>query len=233
MNTTNYIPDRAIPEFSFYTNVHKLVRKEIFETCILVGNTDLYDKESLDTFKNKFNALLELLRNHASHEETFIHPLLNNMPAEFNLLSNEHEESEALLSGLENLFIQVIDAANKTACLKYSNQFYLELCQFASVYLNHLNFEETTIMTALRAHYDLSALNEVMDNFKKSQPVEEAMQSLNLLFAAISPAESQFFLTSVQESVPNEIFLEICKIAMSAMPANNWQKMDAHTSIRM
>jgi len=182
----NYKLEKAMPKFSLYTAIHKAIRKEMFETCLMAGSIDYYNNKASDNFMEKFNALLALLRSHSIHEDTFIHPLLEKMPDVFAFVNNDHQELEEELSQLEQLLDSVLAIENKTDCLEAGNNFYLALSQFTSKYLAHLLFEEQTIMPALHENYDLSFLMAVMDRFKTSQSPEEAMHSLDLILRAIN-----------------------------------------------
>ena len=224
----DYVLDKAIPQFSLYTNIHKAIRKEIFETCILAGNTDLSETKPLQSFLDKFNNLLSLLRKHSFHEDTFIHPLLEHKKLpEFALLEAEHSELEMQSQHLEQMLSQALTSENKTSFLFQGNQFYLALNQFASDYLKHLFLEETKIMAVLHENYAMPALTEVIEQFKKAQPLEEAMQSLRMMFTAIHPAETLVILSSIQKGAPYELFQKICHTAQEVIPKDTWEKIDS------
>ncbi|WP_244946886.1 haloalkane dehalogenase [Legionella israelensis] len=226
-----YTLEKAVPKFSLYTTIHKAIRKEIFETCSLAGTTDFSDYKSLTIFLDRFNSLLDLLRKHSIHEDTFIHPLLAEKKlSEFELLNIDHQELEEQLQNLEQALDQVLSSESKTTMLELGNKFYLSLSQFASQYLQHLAFEETKIMDVLYTNYDLSELMQFMNKFKKSQSNEEAMQSLSLMLTAINPAEGLSMLINIQKSVPYEVFQNICQMAQQRMSADNWEKIDAQLS---
>jgi hypothetical protein len=214
-------------KFSFYTTIHKAIRKEIFALCVLAGQTDFYDTNLSESFEEKLKGLFTLLREHSRHEEIFIHPLLleKNL-VEFESINKDHQELEDDLDNLEKLFAHLIEADNKASCLEDANNFYLELCQFASHYLAHLYFEEKHIMETLINNYDLSELQTAMDRFKKAQSLEDALATLTLMFASINSAESLFMLTTMQQSVPHELFNKVCQLAKSTMPKDNWGKIE-------
>jgi hypothetical protein len=63
--------------FSFYTPIHKGIRNEIAEVCVLAGKTNFIDGSEACFFKEKFLSLLDILKSHSEHEHAFIHPLLS------------------------------------------------------------------------------------------------------------------------------------------------------------
>lgn len=224
----NYSIDKAIPKFSIYTNIHKAIRKEIFLMCSWAGRIDFFDKNETQKFLQQFKSLLSLLRDHSKHEDTFIHPLLQKKGlVEFNLLHNEHEELEQKLVDLENLLHKSLDSPDKTIGLELSNVFYLEFCHFASNYLHHLHFEEVDVMAALHRNYDQFELLRIMEQFKKSQTIEETKTSLKGIFSSINPYESLFVLSSIQKAVPCDLFMELCELAKMNISEQHWEKIDA------
>jgi hypothetical protein len=220
------------PKFSFYTTIHKAIRKIIFETCILAGMTDFSDKKSAALLMEKFSSLLILLRHHSINEDSFIHPLLaKKQLAEFDYMQHDHEALEEQLNQLEKLLATVFAAKDKTKIFALGNTFYLALNQFNSVYLHHLHLEETKIMTCLLENYELSMLQEAMERFLKSQAPAEAMRTLTLMLAAINPQEALFLLNNIQQAAPPKIFLHLCELAQNLMSEDNWQKIASQLCI--
>jgi|GEM_PF-905361 len=219
------------PAFSLYTTIHKAIRRAIAETCVLAGQTDFFDNQAAVLFTGKFNSLLTLLRSHSIHEDTFIHPLLEQKQLpEFSHLKNDHEELEKQLYKLEQSLNEVLETEDRTKTYELGNEFYLALNQFNSTYLQHLQMEETSIMNCLREHYAISDLLDVMERFKKSQAPEEAMQSLGLMLAAINPHEALFMLANIQKTAPQGVFLKICELAQNVISEDNWEKISAQFS---
>ncbi len=219
------------PKFNFYTTIHKAIRKEIFSLCVLAGQIDFYVPKESESFGEKLDALFLLLREHSKHEETFIHPLLlEKNGVEFELVNKEHRELEDALATLEQLFTHLKAQENKTSCFELAQNFYLELCQFASHYLVHLYFEETQLMQTLTDNYELSELDAAMESFKKAQSLDEALASFTLIFASINPDESLCMLTTIQQSFPPELFNKVYQLAKSTMSKENWRKIETQIS---
>ncbi|MBA2709181.1 MAG: hemerythrin domain-containing protein [Tatlockia sp.] len=218
-----HLTDKNTPKFSFYTIIHKAIRKEIFQLCLIAGKTDFSDFEAADFFKKEMTEVFSFLREHSRHEEIFIHPLLEALNIdEFKFINKEHEVLEVELGKLEKLLSQFI---NPNSCVESANEFYLELCQFASHYLAHLYFEENNLMPILATNYELSELMTAMDSFKNGQSLEQTFVSLNMILSSISPQEALILLTEIKQSAPTELFIKICHLAERKMLATDWQKI--------
>ncbi|MBL7478422.1 haloalkane dehalogenase [Legionella bononiensis] len=192
------------PKFSFYTTIHKAIRKSLFDTAVLAGQTDFFDREKRTTFVEKFSDLTSLLKNHSLHEDTYIHPLLieKNIGAS---IETDHERLEEELQRLEQMLRITCDSQEQSICYDLGTSFYLAFNEFISHYLQHLLDEETQIMPALREAYPLSILLSAMDKFKKSQSEDEMRQSLSLLLGAINIKEEQLMINNIKQAASQKL----------------------------
>jgi hypothetical protein len=71
-NDSQAAPSRT----DFYTVVHKALRKRLFEAVVLAGTTDYADPEDRLKLEDTVAEILTTLREHAEHEEEFLHPIL-------------------------------------------------------------------------------------------------------------------------------------------------------------
>ncbi|KTD46231.1 haloalkane dehalogenase [Legionella quateirensis] len=201
----NYSLGSVTPKFSFYTIIHKAIRKSLFDTAVLAGQTDFFDIDKRETFIKKFSDLMSLLKNHSLNEDTYILPLLIEKKIAPSI-EQDHEHLEADLQRLEQMLRITCECQEQSICDELGNNFYLAFNEFISHYLQHLFDEETYIMPALREAYPLSVLLSSMDEFKKSQSEEEMKQSLSLILGAINTKESQLILNNNQQSASQEIY---------------------------
>jgi hypothetical protein len=119
---------------------------------------------------------LDLLADHAAHEEAFIHPLLARH------LSAVEAETAAQHRALDALLAQCAEALDGDPVLAYRS--YQRLLAFN---LSHLDHEETVVMPALARAVPAEALIEVFGAFQAAHP------DANALYirwpAALTPAE--------------------------------------------
>lgn len=193
----NYSLSSAMPQFSFYTTIHKAIRKALFETAVLAGQTDFFDKDRRKPFIEQYSALMNLLRNHSLHEDTYIHPLLTGSNGHQSL-EQEHEQLEEEIQKLEQMLRITCECQDRSLCHELGNLFYLSFNEFIAHYVQHLFVEETQIMPALRDANPLPILVSAMNEFKKSQSEEDKKQALELMFSAINIDEILFMIKNIQ-----------------------------------
>lgn len=213
--------------FSFYTTIHKAIRSEIAEVCMLAGKTSFTDEKEVSEFQERFLLLLDFLRSHSEHEHTFIHPLLAKIKAaEFDELEDEHLILEKKLEKLEQDFNQIIGIQDEILSCERALGFYLALNQFNSDYLAHLHLEETKIMPLLNKEYSLDDFIQVMEQFKKSISPEQSKRSFMLMFKSINLCEILQLLSDIKKSSPDEVFMNISLLAKESVSKSMWKKIE-------
>ncbi len=182
MAFTNRIP--------IYDQVHKGIRKELFDFIILAGTTQFNDAQALENLQSKFNNLINLLRDHARHEDQFIHPLLKkNVPEMEHRLEADHVQQDLLLNNLCTHFDEILKFADPARRAQCGHQFYQAMNYFVGEYLLHLHEEEHKITQLLWQNYsDEEILNAIM-KLISSFTIAETRLSYAVMLPALNPDE--------------------------------------------
>src|SRR5690349_748058 len=86
----------------FYTQVHKKQRKMLFDLSTKTADADFSDLSIVTEINQDLMLVTKELRQHAFHEETFVHPLLSKkIPRSEKALHEEHEDLKKYLDDLE------------------------------------------------------------------------------------------------------------------------------------
>ncbi|MFG2191329.1 hemerythrin domain-containing protein [Streptomyces sp. NPDC048639] len=173
-----------MPKIDLYRNVHMGQRARLFALAVDVGSADTTDPEPLKAVVDRCLAMTQELREHADHEDAFIHPLLRDRaPAAAGALDAEHLRLDAALAELDAHAgaLPVTPAAERTDA---QHRLYLALNELISAYLAHLHAEETVAMPALRNSCGDDELAAVFQAFLTSRtPDERALDMRRMLFA--------------------------------------------------
>jgi hypothetical protein len=175
----------------FYTLVHKGLRKRLFDAVVLAGTTDFADERSRSRLADDVKALAQTLREHAKHEETFLHPILGSaVPALAASLDREHEEHDRALVDVERAFEAAFaqEPVPGDASRDPSHLAYRALARFASFYLGHLEREEAS-QPAVWACVDDARLVAAMNAFRASRTLDQHLAGWEMLLPALNPAE--------------------------------------------
>ena len=60
-----------------YTQIHKVLRKALFDVCVMAGATDFADRGAFGDLRERWDFFDLSLRNHSEHELKFIQPALD------------------------------------------------------------------------------------------------------------------------------------------------------------
>jgi len=177
----------------FYTLVHKGLRKRLFDAVVLAGTTDFADERSRSRLADNVKDLVQTLRDHAMHEETFLHPILAGaVPALAESLDREHEEHDRALVDVEHAFAAAFakDPVPGDASRDPPHLAYRALARFASFYLGHLEREEAS-QPAMWACVDDARLVAAMKAFRSSRTLEQNLAGWEMLVPALNAAEKR------------------------------------------
>lgn len=184
-----------------YSLIHKAQRKHLFELSIKIGQTDLRDGSQVSDLKEELRDAVKWLREHAEHEETFVHPLFHKIGGQGDFIEQEHHDLEHLLENLE-----------KSLASESQGDLYTRFNQFLAAYLAHIDSEEMAQKDILWKHYDDGALMEVMKKFKENRTPSQSMEDLEFMLPCLSPEETERILGTMKGNVPDHVYEAACLI---------------------
>ncbi|MBW3568084.1 MAG: hemerythrin domain-containing protein [Proteobacteria bacterium] len=165
------------------TLVHKYIRAELFDVSRLISSAG---PEDVAAIQKAIDAVVELLHQHAEHEEAGFEPHIRERNAGFaDRLVEEHRALHAELDAIVSS-AHALDPDEPEACTIALLKLHLDWNRFVGGYLLHLDEEERNWFA------DADALMPPVTAMKDAPPgwSEEAHQAfLRKLFAAIAPGE--------------------------------------------
>ncbi|TDC94557.1 hemerythrin domain-containing protein [Actinomadura sp. 7K507] len=175
-------------KIDLYRNVHMGQRQRLFTLAIELGSADADDTPELSVLTGRCLDMTRELREHAEHEDSFIHPLLREQaPAAAKALDTEHEHLEIALDDLDAQARHLTDVPPEQRD-QAQHRVYLALNGLISAYLTHLDTEETIAMPALHERCSDKELQRVMHDFQASRTPEQQMTDLQRMLPALPPA---------------------------------------------
>jgi hypothetical protein len=163
-NDSEAVPART----DFYTVVHKGLRKRLFEAVILAGATDYAEPEDRARLGQVVGEVVTALRQHAEHEEEFLHPILAEvLPEAAQSLEAEHAEHHRALDDVERAFEVAVAERTEPA----GHRAYRTLARFTAQFLAHVEEEEAG-QPRLWELVDEARLAAAMTAFKRSRMLQ-------------------------------------------------------------
>ncbi|MFF3684518.1 hemerythrin domain-containing protein [Streptomyces sp. NPDC002187] len=172
-----------------YRNVHMGQRARLFALAVELGAADHAERSVMEELTERCLAMTQELREHADHEDTFVHPLLRDRaPRAAGALDGEHVRLDAALAALDER-ARALPKEPPASRPSAGHALYLALNELISAYLAHLHTEETVAMPALWEHCGDDELGAVFGAFRASRTPEEALADLRRMLPSLPPAD--------------------------------------------
>ncbi|MFH0522178.1 hemerythrin domain-containing protein [Streptomyces sp. M41] len=189
-----------MPKIDLYRNVHMGQRARLFTLATELGAADISSSGCAADQADRCLAMTRELREHADHEDTFIHQLLRERaPQAADALEAEHVRLDAAFVALDER-ARELPSAPAEDLPEAQHALYLALNDLISAYLAHLHAEETVAMPALWSHAGAEELEAVMSAFRASRTPEEALTDLRRMLPALPPAPRAAIVRDVVEN---------------------------------
>ena len=191
-----------MPKTNLYRNVHMGQRARMFALAVELGAADIAEPGAVAEQSARCLAMTRELREHADHEDTFIHQLLRERaPEAADALDAEHVRLDAAFVALDDR-ARALPGTPPEALPEAQHALYLALNEVISAYLAHLHTEETVAMPALWQYASESELAAVYSAFKASRTPEQALGDLRGMLPALPPATRTTIMRGVLGAAP-------------------------------
>lgn len=165
------------------TVVHKFIRHELFETSRSLSSAGPADCGDV---LEQLDRVIELLEEHARHEESGFEPLIRkHAPEAADRLMQDHESLHAELDRV-HADARALDAADESTCAQALLQLHLDWNRFLGRYLLHLDDEERSLFMAISS--ELPPIEIMAERAAQHDP-EGGDAFLDKLVTLIAPDE--------------------------------------------
>lgn len=216
--------------FEIYRPIHKAVRHILFSTASDLGSFDLGDDDSTTQALEGLAKTIALLQEHATHENTFVHPALEDKaPGVVAPFAGNHDDDENVFTELGRLAGEIRSAGGDQR-VPLRNELYARYNRFLAEYLAHLDREEQVLEKALWDHFtdeELAAIDAAIEHSISPGAMEGY---LNAMCVSFSPDELAKILGGMKAFAPPEVTEWALGLAKQATPPAVWAKVSAALS---
>jgi hypothetical protein len=224
-------PELAQVAVDLYRDIHKGIRAELFAVTTEAGGIDPGDLRDRAALTAHVTSVIELLVQHAEHEDAGIQPALEaELPDLAAVIEADHHALEARLEQLSEL-AQVVQVAATADQRHRTHQLYVELASFTSAYLAHQDTEERVVMPALQSAIGIDAVLAIHGGIIASIPPDEMVRSLALMFPAMNVDDRTELLGGMQATAPSEVFAGSLSLLRSVLPAEDAAAVTARLGV--
>lgn len=213
--------------FDAYRDIHKGIRADLFAVVTSAGNTDPSDREGRAALSAHVGDVVELLVDHAGHEDTHVLPVLeDHAPALYDRNATDHAALDARLARIADRADAIIDAASGEQRARVHN-LYLDLASFTGAYLAHQEFEERIVMPALLDVLGVEGAVALHQAIVASNPPPKMAKALAVMLPAMNVDDRTEVLGGMQHAAPPEAFDAVWGLTRSVLSAADFRAVAA------
>jgi len=135
-----------------FTMIHKVLRKGLFDTCMLAGATDYDDPSAVERLRDAWQRCDMMLRGHSDHEHNIIQaPLEALSPGATVAFDAEHDQIHRMLDELNTQSAALAEEADAAGRARRGLEFYRAINRLVGAALPHFDAEETQLMPRMWA----------------------------------------------------------------------------------
>jgi len=177
-----------------FTNVHKGIRRALFEACVALGRAS-EGGEDARAARQALGEALHFVRHHGDNEDTLLVPLLQRHAPEIAArMAEAHRRIEGALAELEGC-----------AAASSVHELYLRAGAFVALYMDHMREEEQELEPRIRAAVDAAALAGAgRGAVARTAPGDQRMM-LGWMLPAMPRAEADAFLSLLPREMAEEL----------------------------
>lgn len=200
--------------YDFYREVHKGLRRAVFELTVAVGAADFDDPLTRDRMAARVHDLVSLFHSHHGHEDDFIKPLLQAADARLDaIVDGGHVDIDVDLAEIEAMADALVSATGGAA-VAAGLALYHRLALFVASYLVHMALEEGEVMRTLRSARSTAELFEVDMALRASIPLDKLLAFAGIMLPAMNTDERTAMLGGLRAGAPDEVFEQVRAVAV-------------------
>jgi hypothetical protein len=177
-----------------FTNVHKGIRRALFEVCVALGRAG-DDSQRLDAARELLREVLHFVSHHGENEDSLLIPLLDRRaPAVAERMRSGHVRV--------NQALEVLLASVDTA---HASVLYPRVCEFVALYLEHMHEEEEQLEPAIRAALTVEELAGFgRESVQRTAPADQRMM-LGWMLPAMTRTDAEGFLGRLPATLAEQL----------------------------
>lgn len=198
----------ATAPVDLYREIHKALRRAIFELVGRAGSLDPTDTTEVESFRALFSDMDMMLDTHHRHEDSAdLGELIAQHGAGVaSIVSAGHDRAEQQWDVLRSAVAALGDAAS-------ADDLYDRLVVFTADYLDHMQVEEKEVMPRLQANATPEELGAVLMAIRTSVPPPDMCVFLRSMLPAMNPDERATTLGGMFAGAPPEVFEQFWNVA--------------------
>lgn len=198
-----------------FSSSHKALRKTMSDFLVLCGQTNFKSSDAMEKLKKTGAEMFFLLTSHADTEDKIIlKELESKVPGASEHDMQDHIKIGQLQTNLENL----LNSLTTDASEEIAHDFYLKFALFFSLYLEHIDEEETVTQKLIWENLSVDEQLSIRASIVAKMEPAAYIIWLRHMIAAQNETENRAMLGAIRKNMPARQFETIMEALENSLP---------------
>jgi uncharacterized protein (DUF2267 family) len=188
---------------------HKGLRNALSKLALIAGKTNYASIESVKKLQLISKDVFHLLKDHTATENKFILGALDAVNKSF---TKDYYTDHVEMDQTEQQLFDRIMSLNGEQTNDFGHQLYLDICQFQSHYLEHINEEDIALEAEMQKHFTDEDLMQHQISIMGEMSFETLLLWFKYIVPARRPEENAQVLSGFKSAVPESAFNAVIEI---------------------
>ncbi|MFM2286447.1 MAG: hypothetical protein RLZZ543_1944 [Bacteroidota bacterium] len=201
---------------------HKGLRNALSQLAFIAGKTNYSSLESVKKLHVIATEVFHLLKDHTATENKFILGALDAVNKSF---TKDYYTDHVEIDDIEQQLFDRIMSLNGEQTNDVGHQLYLDICQFQSQYLKHINEEDVALEAEMQKHFTDEDLMQHQIAIMGEMKFETLLLWFKFIVPARRPEENAQVLTGFKSAVPDAAFNAVIEIIKKEISESELQEI--------
>jgi uncharacterized protein (DUF2267 family) len=203
---------------------HKGLRNALSKLALIAGKTNYTSINSVEKLQLIAKDVFHLLKDHTATENKFILAPLEKVNPSF---TKDYYSHHLEIDGIEEQLLDRIMALNGQQTNDHGHQLYLDICQFQSHYLKHINEEDIALEAEMQKHFTDEDLMQHQIAIMGEMNFETLLLWFKYIVPARRPEENAQVLSGFKSAVPETAFNAVIEIIKNEVSENELHEIQS------
>lgn len=220
------------PRVDLFTTVHKALRALIYHLSTMLQTADFTDERAAKAVLGALEHFLELLHEHAGHEDRTVFAETRKFEPEMvDKLEEEHQEIDKHLADVHKSIAAVQAATTDPERIATGAQLNRSVNTFIAFYLTHLMNEENTVLPATWKHFTDEQLLGMRLDVQRHTPPARYAEWMRWTMPAMNINELMGMFKSLKDHAPQPFYDAMCQTANVALGEVGWRNLQLRAGL--
>ena len=203
---------------------HKGLRNALSKLALIAGKTNYASVESVKKLQLISKDVFHLLKDHTATENKFILGALEAVNKSF---TKDYYTDHVEMDKIEQQLFNRIMSLNGEQTNDFGHQLYLDICQFQSHYLEHINEEDVALEAEMQKHFTDEDLMQHQIAIMGEMNFETLLLWFKYIVPARRPEENAQVLSGFKSAVPESAFHAVIEIIKNEVSENELHEIQS------